>query len=87
MEGVTKTQRGQLSLPWESQVNPPSPLLPPIHTHGLPSLLCTARLCFCFVKLTPRCLLGGEHPWEWHELIFGFGVELELLLQVHHGLA
>ena len=76
MEGMTKTQ-GELSLLWEPKINPPSPLLP-LHTHGSPSwtILALVQTGFLFCQNNSRCLLEGEHPWEYHKFIFAFGWNL-----------
>lgn len=88
---MAKAQKGQISPSWDPQINPPSPLLPSIHTHCLHSLLKAVRLALAQTGF----ILSNQFPgFFWEEntigsrlnLIYGFGVELELLLQVHHGL-
>ena len=82
MEGMTKTQ-GELSLLWEPQIDPPPPLLP-LHTHGLPSWtsLALVQTGFLFCQNNSRCLMEGEHPWEYHKFIFAFGWSLSAFCDI-----
>lgn len=86
MKGKAKAQKGQLSPSWGPRINPASPLLPSIHTHCFCSLLKAVRLA---LPQTGFVLLNKFPGFSWEEntagsqltLIFGLGMELELLFR------
>lgn len=66
----------------------PSPAFCPHHLLPFPfkGRVALAQTRLVFLNQSPVSA-GRKHHGEQHKLIFGFGMELELLLQVHHGLA